>query len=67
MKRKEEYMDAKGRIEWIDFAKGIAMLCVILGHLGSDLANRVVFGFHLTVFFLLGGYTLKPAGFGGEY
>lgn len=67
MKRKEEYMDAKGRIEWIDFAKGIAMLCVILGHLGSDLANRVVFGFHLTVFFLLGGYTLKPAGFGGEF
>ncbi len=67
MEEEREHMDVKGRIAWIDLAKGIAMLCVILGHLGSDTANRVVFGFHLTVFFLLSGYTLKPALFDGRF
>ncbi len=67
MEKNQEYIDIKGRIGWIDFSKGIGMLCIILGHLGSDSANRVVFGFHLTVFFLLGGYNLKPAGFDGRF
>jgi fucose 4-O-acetylase-like acetyltransferase len=37
-------------IEWIDIAKGIAILCVIAGHLGDININHIVYGFHLTVF-----------------
>ena len=44
------------RIEWIDIAKGIAMLCIIAGHLGVDSINRVVFTFHIPIFLLLSGY-----------
>ena len=49
------------RVKWIDSAKGIAILLVIIGHasLGrTDLFN-FVYGIHLVVFFLLSGYTLK--------
>lgn len=47
------------RIGWIDVAKGLCMLSVMAGHLSSTPINRVVFAYHLTVFFLLSGYTLK--------
>lgn len=49
----------KKRIEWIDVAKGIAILAVVLGHVGHDLTNRIVYPFHLTVFYILTGYTFK--------
>ena len=35
------------------------MLSVMAGHLSNTPINRVVFAYHLTVFFLLSGYTLK--------
>lgn len=47
------------RIGWIDIAKGICMISVVAGHLGVAGVNKVVFSYHLTVFFLLSGYTLK--------
>lgn len=47
------------RIQWIDVAKGICMISVIAGHMGVEAVNRVVFAYHLTVFFILSGYTLK--------
>lgn len=52
-------MDSKNRIAWIDVAKGICILSVIAGHLGVMQIERVVYPYHLTVFFLLTGYTLK--------
>lgn len=52
-------MEPKKRLEWLDIAKGICMISVIAGHLKVDLVNRIVFAYHLTVFFLLSGYTLK--------
>lgn len=52
---------------WIDVAKGISMLAVILGHQGQDQVNRLVFPFHLMMFFLLSGYTLKVKPLTGEY
>ncbi len=55
------------RVEWIDITKGIAMLCVVAGHLGNSNVNHVVYGFHLTVFFLLSGYTLKEVTFNSYY
>lgn len=52
-------MGEKQRIQWIDVAKGICMLCVIIGHSGISSIKTIVFSFHLTVFFILSGYTLK--------
>ena len=53
--------DKNGRIEWADTARGIAILCVILGHMNiSKYLEYIIFSFHMPVFFLLGGYFLKP-------
>ncbi len=54
-------MATKERIQWIDAAKGICMICIVAGHLGVDGINVIVYPFHLTVFFILSGYTLKQA------
>lgn len=55
------------RIQWIDVAKGICMLSVIAGHFGVSKVNNVVYAYHLTVFFLLSGYTLRKAELDKEY
>lgn len=52
-------VENKNRILWIDVAKGICMISVIAGHLGVTEINKIVFSYHLTVFFILSGYTLK--------
>lgn len=49
----------KNRIQYIDIARGISMVCIVLGHLGEPQINRVVFTFHLPIFFLISGYFLK--------
>lgn len=46
----------KNRIGYIDIARGIAIICIILGHLGNANINRVVFTFHVPIFFLITGY-----------
>lgn len=51
------------RIKWIDATKGLAILCVILGHMGginiAGISPHFVYAFHLPAFFILSGYTLK--------
>lgn len=52
------------RIEWVDFAKGIAILLVIIGHSVSggffgNLARGLIFSFHMPLFFLLSSLTSK--------
>lgn len=44
------------RIQYIDIARGIAMICIVLGHLGNMHINRVVFTFHVPIFFFITGY-----------
>lgn len=48
------------RIEWIDTAKFIAMFCVIFAHCSprGDVISYL-YSFHLPVFFLLNGMTLR--------
>ena len=48
-------MNDKSRIEFFDFAKGIAILSIIIGHLGLDSINRFVFTYHVPVFFIISG------------
>lgn len=48
------------RIEWIDIARGIAILFVIIGHsLGNYISSyfaNLIYVFHLPIFFILSGY-----------
>ena len=50
---------ASGRLEFVDVAKGIAMICIVLGHMGISGINRFVFTFHVPVFFLISGYFIS--------
>lgn len=54
-------LNSKQRILWLDIAKGIAIICTIIGHtvaFGSQIRN-LIFSFHMPLFFLLSGYTIK--------
>lgn len=44
------------RVKWIDIAKGIAIVCVVLGHAGYDVMANFVYMFHLSAFIFLSGY-----------
>lgn len=46
------------RIHWIDWAKAIGIIIVVLGHLKSPLCNWI-FLFHMPLFFMLSGYMYK--------
>lgn len=47
------------RENFIDIARGISILCIILGHFGIPSINRVVFTFHVPVFLMITGYFLS--------
>lgn len=49
---------AKERIHWIDIAKGIAILCVFIGHTVSTPSqiSSFIYFFHMPAFFFLSGY-----------
>ena len=59
------------RVKWIDTAKGMAMICIIIGHIGGGNYGKVylsfVYTFNVAVFFLLSGYTLKIEHIISEY
>ena len=45
------------RIDWIDAAKGIGILLVIIGHSGINVfLEKWIYSFHLPLFFILSGY-----------
>ncbi|MBQ8345321.1 MAG: acyltransferase family protein, partial [Clostridia bacterium] len=49
-----------GRISWIDIAKGIAILLVLLGHtICPTWMSVYIYSFHMPLLFVLSGYTLK--------
>ena len=50
------FVMSKNRLKYIDAAKGLAMMCIILGHLGNTLIMRLVFTFHVPVFLIISGY-----------
>jgi len=61
----------KKRIEWIDIARGIAILAVIVGHtLGpynGKFVGSWIFAFHMPIFFILSGYLYRQRGIGREF
>lgn len=50
------------RIEWIDVAKGVAILLTIVGHSAQwgTVERNWIFSFHMPLFFILSGYTFCP-------
>lgn len=47
------------RLRQFDIVRGIAMISIVLGHLSWPNINKVVFTYHIPVFFLLSGYFLS--------
>lgn len=51
------------RLKWVDIAKGIAILCVIIGHSITKQKYlwtwNFIYSFHMPLFFLVGGYLFK--------
>lgn len=53
-------MDKK-RIAWVDIAKAIAIIGMIVGHeVTNDTLRIFIFSFHMPLFFILSGYTSGP-------
>ena len=52
------------RIAWVDAAKGVAMLAVIVGHTAvvPTPLHGAAISLHIPLFFMLAGYTFKPRG-----
>ena len=53
------YNQAATRVEWIDFAKGISMLFVIIGHMNAApfaFMNNYYRLFYMPLFFMMSGY-----------
>lgn len=55
--------NARPRIAWIDIAKGVTILSVIASHVLAygGTSRNLIFSFHMPLFFILSGYTMKPA------
>lgn len=56
--------DTKKRIGYIDIARGIAIILIALGHTiiyseNCNLIIKLIYSFHVAMFFILSGYTFK--------
>lgn len=50
-------MVSSKRIEWVDIAKGIAIILMVVGHEIGGNARIFIFSFHMPLFFILSGFT----------
>lgn len=57
IKKSTTNIQNSNRIEWIDTAKGIAIILVVLGHIifPKSLLNKFICSFHMPLFFMLSG------------
>ncbi len=50
------------RLEWIDLAKGITMILVIIGHtIPLSLGRYIIYSFHMSLFFIVSGITYRTS------
>lgn len=59
-------MEKKREAEF-DIAKGILILCVVIGHGGSDAVADFMYRFHMPLFFILSGYFMQKHSNVSEY
>ena len=57
----EKNLHNNGRLPWLDMARGIAMLFIIIGHCDGlpQIMRHAIFSFHVSLFFILSGYVYK--------
>ncbi|MGN1267071.1 MAG: acyltransferase family protein [Dorea sp.] len=68
-------MGEKKRIDWVDVAKGIGMICVILVHVeeyfmppGTLVSTKIpLYTFHMPLFFFMSGYLFSMKSSFGEF
>jgi fucose 4-O-acetylase-like acetyltransferase len=49
------------RVEWVDAAKGVGILAVVVGHVWTrGWPHQLIYAWHMPLFFLLAGYLAKP-------
>lgn len=54
-------MRDRDRLEWVDVARGVGIVAVVIGHVWTTGALReAVYSFHMPLFFILSGYLSKP-------
>ena len=53
------------RIAWVDFAKGVAIILVVLGHATQGDLQKFIFVFHMPFFFIMAGFLLNFEKWGG--
>lgn len=55
------------RIEWIDFAKGVAIILAVFGHAATyeSIAGKFIYTFHMPFFFVTAGFLLNLSKWGG--
>ncbi|MBR4241028.1 MAG: acyltransferase family protein, partial [Eubacterium sp.] len=46
-------------VDWIDIAKGIGIICVMIGHLNFGYFKSFVYFFHVPLFFFLSGFVFE--------
>lgn len=51
----------KKRLIGVDIARGIAIIAIIIGHMGFKNVNRVVYTFHVPIFFLITGFFITES------
>ncbi|KKB44101.1 acyltransferase family protein [Bacillus thermotolerans] len=47
------------RETWLDIAKGIGILSVVISHGGNPVAHQYLFWFHMPLFFIISGYLFR--------
>lgn len=55
-----ESIGGKNRIEWLDTARGIGIIFVVLGHIGFGRFNQWIYSFHLPLFVFISGMLFNP-------
>ena len=49
----------KGRLDYIDVAKGLGMLTIVWGHISGGVSHTVFYAFHIPFFFFLSGLVFQ--------
>ncbi len=50
-------IEKRGRLNYLDAARGIAIICVIIGHMNlrNRLISQYIYSFHMPIFFIISG------------
>lgn len=61
IEHKEKALDKKKRIDYIDMAKGIGIILMIIGHMPvkNEYIKNLIYCFHMPLFFIISGYLFR--------